>query len=203
MNVDEPSREDSSTSIDNLVEAKHAAIMRCHDRTAARLATEIKRAAKAERRLEPYVWALHTLMNHAKDLLDPEPGQEAAVELIAILESEELARQIQPDIDSAEYEWLVSQVSSCATTVSATPRRSRAAITRRGPRHDRRGDPGLPTDRQAGMYHLLSRICRRRVSSLGRPGDGGSIMRGTWRPTGISGKGSTAAGWAAPTRRIS
>lgn len=114
MNVDEPSHEDSSASIDNLVEAKHAAIMRCHDRTAARLATEIKRAAKAERRLEPYVWALHTLMNHAKDLLDPEPGQEAAVELIAILESEELARQIQPDIDSAEYEWLVSQVSSCA-----------------------------------------------------------------------------------------
>ncbi|SIO23792.1 hypothetical protein SAMN05444166_3171 [Singulisphaera sp. GP187] len=114
MNADEPIHDDPADTLAALERAKHEAIARCHDRTATRLAAELKRAAKAARRLDPYVWALHTLMNHAKDLLDPEPGREAAIELIAILESEELARQIQPDIDSAEYESLVSQVSSCA-----------------------------------------------------------------------------------------
>ncbi|WP_406693973.1 hypothetical protein V5E97_23310 [Singulisphaera sp. Ch08] len=114
MNADEPIRDDPAVALETLEKAKHDAILRCHYRTAIRLSAEIKRAAKAARRLRPYAWALHTVMNHATGLLDPEPGREAAVELIAILESEELARQIQPDIDSAEYEALVSQVSSCA-----------------------------------------------------------------------------------------
>ena len=66
------------------------------------------------RRLKPYVWALHTSTVVSYNLLDHEAGREAAVELIAVLESEDRARQIQPDLDMAEYEYLVSTASSCA-----------------------------------------------------------------------------------------
>ncbi|MDR3637698.1 MAG: hypothetical protein P4L84_28080 [Isosphaeraceae bacterium] len=114
MSDDESTRDDPDTILNELSQAKYQAIERCQYRTACRLAYEIKRKAKAARRLYPYVWALHTLTNSASDLLDPEQGVEAAVELIAVLESEDRARQIQPDIDQAEYERIVSQVSSCA-----------------------------------------------------------------------------------------
>ncbi len=114
MSGDEPAADDADAMLAELERAKGEAIERCQHRTASRLAAELKRAAKSARRLNHYVWALHTMMDHAPDLLDLEPGREAAVELIAVLESEDRARQIQPDIDPAEYEWLVSRVSSCA-----------------------------------------------------------------------------------------
>lgn len=114
MSADEPTTDDADALLNDLERAKGEAIGRCQHRTASRLASELKRAARSARRLNHYVWALHTIMDHAPDLLDLEPGREAAVELIAVLESEDRARQIQPDIDPAEYEWLVSRVSSCA-----------------------------------------------------------------------------------------
>ncbi len=115
MSTDGPELDDDlDTRLAELERAKNEAIERCHYRTAIRLATELKRTARTARRLEPYVWALHTMMNNAPSVLEPEAGQEAAVELIAVLESEERARQIQPDVDSGSYDWLVSRVSSCA-----------------------------------------------------------------------------------------
>jgi tetratricopeptide (TPR) repeat protein len=105
---------DGSDALDDLEKAKNDAIHACQFRTASRLAAEIRRKARAARRLKPYVWALHTLTNQSSSLLDPEQGRESAVELIAVLESEDRARQIQPDLDMAEYESLVSWVSSCA-----------------------------------------------------------------------------------------
>ena len=114
MSDDALDQDDPEARLAALSQAKSEAIDRCHYRTANRLAAEIKRTARAERKLEPYIWALHTLMNHAPSLLEPEAGQEAAIELIAVLESEERARAIQPDIDAGALEWLVSRVSSCA-----------------------------------------------------------------------------------------
>ncbi len=114
MSDDERDPDGSENVLDDLAAAKDDAIERCHYRTASRLAAEIKRKARAARRLKPYVWALHTLTNQSASLLDPEQGRESAVELIAVLESEDRARQIQPDLDMAEYESLVSWVSSCA-----------------------------------------------------------------------------------------
>ncbi len=114
MSDNESDLGEADDQLDSLAVAKDEAINRCQYRTAIRLAAEIKRKAKAARRLKPYVWALHTMTNHATSLLDPEQGREAAIELIAVMESEDLARQIQPDLDLAEYESLVSWVSSCA-----------------------------------------------------------------------------------------
>ncbi|MGP0066837.1 MAG: tetratricopeptide repeat protein [Isosphaeraceae bacterium] len=114
MSDEERDTDGSDELLDNLERAKNDAINRCHYRTASRLAAEIKRKARAERRLRPYVWALHTLTNQSSALLEPEQGRESAVELIAVLESEDRARQIQPDLDMGEYESLVSWVSSCA-----------------------------------------------------------------------------------------
>jgi tetratricopeptide (TPR) repeat protein len=109
-------RDDASPEeqLERLQKAKNDAIGRCYDRTASRIAAELKRAARAARKLEPYVWALHTIMVNANDLLDPEQGREAAIELIAVLESEDRARQIQPDLELGRYEWLVATESSCA-----------------------------------------------------------------------------------------
>ena len=114
MSDDERDAEGSDDHLSDLDRAKNAAIERCHYRTASRLASELKRKARAARRLRPYVWALHTLTNQSGSLIEPEQGREAAVELIAVLESEDRARQIQPDLDMGEYESLVSWVSSCA-----------------------------------------------------------------------------------------
>lgn len=110
----QPETDDVDARLRELEVAKHDAIRRQHYRTAIRLAGESRRTARAGHRLEPYVWALHTMMNNAPALLDPAAGQDAAIELIAVLESEERARQIQPDLDPGEYDWLVSRVSSCA-----------------------------------------------------------------------------------------
>jgi tetratricopeptide (TPR) repeat protein len=114
MSNNEADQAYSDERFQQLTEAKDRAWYRCHHRTAMRLASEIKRAAKAARRLKPYVWALHTSTVVSYYVLDHEAGREAAVELIAVLESEDRARQIQPDLDMAEYEYLVSTVSSCA-----------------------------------------------------------------------------------------
>jgi tetratricopeptide (TPR) repeat protein len=84
-------------------------------RTAVRLATEMRRLARAEHRLLPYIQALFTQTNKGtRTLQDPELGREAAVELIAVLESEDRARLVQPDLDLAAYEEAVAERSSCA-----------------------------------------------------------------------------------------
>ena len=111
---DDDLHDDPSTAIKDLDKRLSDAFDRCYFQTACRVAAELKRTARGARRLRPYVHALHTLTNTANDVLDPEQGREAAIELIAVLESEDRARQIQPDLDMADYESLVSQVSSCA-----------------------------------------------------------------------------------------
>ena len=85
----------------------------CRMESANRLAMEIRRLARAERRFVPYLQATFTIMNNAADRLDPQAGREASIEIIGLLESEELARKVQPDLCEQDYEWAVHWYSSC------------------------------------------------------------------------------------------
>lgn len=87
---------------------------RCLHRSSTRLANEIRRLAKAEQRLIPYIQATFTLMNQSHSLLQPEAGRDAAIEMIGLLESEERARSIQPDLPEDQYAHTVQWYSSCA-----------------------------------------------------------------------------------------
>src|SRR6478735_3879581 len=64
---------------------------------------ELRRLAKAEGRLLPYLDATFHLMNHAGSRLEPGVAAEAAIELIALLENEDHARKIQPDFPERPY----------------------------------------------------------------------------------------------------
>jgi tetratricopeptide (TPR) repeat protein len=85
----------------------------CMFESANRVANEIRRLARAERRFVPYLKATFTIMNNAGDRLDPQTRRDAAIEVIGLLESNELARSIQPDLPEQEYEWAVHWYSSC------------------------------------------------------------------------------------------
>jgi tetratricopeptide (TPR) repeat protein len=114
MSEQDPMPDESADLLEQLEAAKNEAIERCHHRTASQLAIEIKRKAKECRRIGPYAWALHTLANQSTSLFEYERGADSSIELIAVLESEDRARLIQPDLDMAEYDELVSRLSSCA-----------------------------------------------------------------------------------------
>ncbi|MBC7820091.1 MAG: hypothetical protein IAG10_24675 [Planctomycetaceae bacterium] len=82
--------------------------------TASRLSRELKRFAKQEHRVIAYLKANFYLMNEAQSLHDPEAGKAAALENIALLESEELARQHQPDFPEDGYRHTVAWMSACS-----------------------------------------------------------------------------------------
>ena len=86
----------------------------CKYRSAVRVAKEIRRLAKSEGRLVEYIRGLFIAMNYGVSCLDPESGRDHALELIAILENEDRARQLQPDLPEEQYDWYRSRFSSCA-----------------------------------------------------------------------------------------
>lgn len=111
MAADPKSREDEL----ELLEQKHNAFSdACQMRSAMRVAQEIARIARQEQLVVPYLNARFKMMNKARSLLDPELGCEIAVELVALLESEDRARLIQPDLPREDYAQTVAWMSSCA-----------------------------------------------------------------------------------------
>ena len=86
----------------------------CLYKSAVRVANEIRRLAKSEGRLVEYIRSLFIAMNYGVSSLDPESGRDHALELIAILENEDRARQLQPDLPEEQYDWYRSRFSSCA-----------------------------------------------------------------------------------------
>lgn len=82
--------------------------------SAFRLAEEIRRRARDEQRLIPYLYANFLSMNCAQALFDHRVGVDRAVETIALLESEEKARELQPDLPLQEYEETIHWLSACA-----------------------------------------------------------------------------------------
>ncbi len=83
-------------------------------RSSLRLTRELKRLARSEQRLIPYLLANFYLMNDSRSQLAPEEGIEAAIETISLLESEDRARAFQPDFPQAEYLHTVGWMSTCA-----------------------------------------------------------------------------------------
>ncbi len=86
---------------------------RCLFRSSFRTANEIYRTAKSGGRIIPYLNAGFKIMNGAQSLLEPEKGRDAAIEVIALLESEDLARRVQPDFPEEEYAQTVAWMSAC------------------------------------------------------------------------------------------
>jgi tetratricopeptide (TPR) repeat protein len=106
--------DDVDQHVARLMEANEEAIERCQFATALRINQELGQLAKRSQRLIPYLHSRFTIANNARSMLDPERGREAAIELIALLESEERARQFQPDFPEDEYAHTVGWMSSCA-----------------------------------------------------------------------------------------
>jgi len=85
-----------------------------YKRSAFRLAEEIRRRAREEKNIIPYLYANFHSMNCAQALFDHRTGRDRAVETIALLESEEKAREIQPDLPIDEYEGVIHWLTACA-----------------------------------------------------------------------------------------
>jgi len=84
------------------------------NRSAMKVAVEAKRFAKSHRLLMPYLHACFSITNYAQDLFEPEIGADNAMEIIALVESEEKARKFQHDYDEDHYRYTVHQISACA-----------------------------------------------------------------------------------------
>lgn len=106
--------EDLDQKFESLFDREHELVQGCLYRSAIRLAGEIRRLAKAEQRIMPYLKAGFTIMNHASELFDPASARDQAIELIGLLESEDRARAIQPDLPEDEYSHAVGWMSACA-----------------------------------------------------------------------------------------
>lgn len=87
---------------------------RCHYRTMLRVANEAKRLARVEQRLMPYMTASFHVMNDSRNVLHPTAGRDAAIELITLLESEDRARQFQPNLPEDEYERTKWWLTACS-----------------------------------------------------------------------------------------
>jgi tetratricopeptide (TPR) repeat protein len=86
----------------------------CQYRSSLRVARETQRLAKQERKVIPFLQAGISLMNSCLEVFDPESGLTAALASIALLESDDHARQFQPDLPEDHYQYVVSRLSTCA-----------------------------------------------------------------------------------------
>jgi tetratricopeptide (TPR) repeat protein len=114
MDPSDPDHQTLEQRLDGLLDRMSDLIRKCHFRSALRVTQEVRRLARAE---EKVIWYLHALFHEAdlaKDLLDPETTRERSVELIALLESEERARQLQGDLPEQGYFHTVAWMSACA-----------------------------------------------------------------------------------------
>lgn len=73
--------------------------------SAVRLVEEAKRLSKRHRLLMPYIRSCFWISNESLSLFDAESGIENAIEMIALLESEERAKAFQPDYDEEHYSY--------------------------------------------------------------------------------------------------
>ena len=106
--------EDIDELLSQLNEREEENQQKCYRRSAVRIAQEIRRRAKAEQRLMPYMHACFRVMVNSSSLFDAAAGRDASVELIRLLESPEQARRIEPELSEGEYENAIHWMSSCA-----------------------------------------------------------------------------------------
>lgn len=106
--------EDIDELLSQLNEREEENQQKCYRRSAVRIAQEIRRRAKAEQRLMPYMHACFRVMVNSSSLFDAAAGRDASVELIRLLESPDQARRIEPELSEGEYENAIHWMSSCA-----------------------------------------------------------------------------------------
>ena len=126
----------------------------CRYRSSSRLSRELKRFAKVEKQIIPYLHANFYLMNDAQSLLDVETGLEAAVDSIAFLESEDKARKLQPELPEDHYYYTVNWMSSCAYDNLATHTAEKEGYNSEGV-HDCIND-GIQVCRRTGKLECVT-----------------------------------------------
>jgi hypothetical protein len=114
MTAPDQEPENLDERLDGLFERMGEFLEKAMSRSANRVVAEVKRLAKSEQRLLPYMRATFHLMDLARDLLEPEVCRSEAVALIALLESEDHARLIQADFPQHEYDSTVGWMTTCA-----------------------------------------------------------------------------------------
>ncbi|MDB5387267.1 MAG: hypothetical protein JWM11_2913, partial [Planctomycetaceae bacterium] len=112
MAVDEP--QDVEKRLEQLLKSIGDLADLCQYRSSMRVARETQRLAKQERKVIPFLQAAISLMNSCLEVFDPEAGLTVALESIALLESDDHARQFQPDLPEDHYQYVVSRLSTCA-----------------------------------------------------------------------------------------
>jgi len=100
--------------LQELSERSEQLFLECKLRSAQRVSKEAVRMAKGHGRVIAYMHGLFDIMRFGHGLLDPQSTREAAVELVVLLQNEEQARRIQPDLDEGQYSWICTWMSSCA-----------------------------------------------------------------------------------------
>ena len=114
MSTEPEQGQDIDDRISELHEKAGTFLEGCLFRSAFRVYSELKRIGKAEQRVVPYINAVFHQMDLAQSLLEPRVTRDSAVELIALLEDEERARQLQADFPQAEYEAEQAWMTACA-----------------------------------------------------------------------------------------
>ncbi|HPZ84484.1 MAG TPA: hypothetical protein PL064_13680, partial [Thermogutta sp.] len=100
--------------LDQLLRRVHELTEKGYDRSAVQLAEEARRRAREEHFVIPYLYANFLIMISSQSLYDYRRGTDIAIETITLLESEERAREIQPDLPLDEYEKTIYWLTSCA-----------------------------------------------------------------------------------------
>lgn len=112
MAVDEP--QDVEQRLEQLLKSIGDLADLCQYRSSMRVARETQRLAKQERKVIPYLQAAVNLMNSCLEVFEPEAGLTVSLDTIALLESDDHARQFQPDLPEDHYQYVVSRLSTCA-----------------------------------------------------------------------------------------
>lgn len=100
--------------LEELDEKSEQCFQKCQIRTAIQIAKEATHLAKTHSLAIHYMRGLFDQMRFGHGLLNPQAMREVSVELVLMLEDEEQARQIQPNLDEGHYHWLCAWMSTCA-----------------------------------------------------------------------------------------
>lgn len=90
------------------------------DRSAMKGAIEAKRFAKLHRLLTPYLRTCLSITDNAQTIFEAEIGTDNAMEIIALVESEEKARKFQQDFDIERDQYTSCYICACAYHSLAT-----------------------------------------------------------------------------------
>jgi tetratricopeptide (TPR) repeat protein len=86
----------------------------CQFRTGLQVAREWGRTAKNQHRVVDLMLALHYQAHIGLEVLDPQASRAAALELIVLLQDEEQARRVQPDLNESQYHEACYHLTTCA-----------------------------------------------------------------------------------------